>query len=45
VTTPLSGQDIAEVVWYVVNTPPHVNINDILVMPTAQASATQVVRS
>ena len=43
--TPLSGQDIAEVVWYVVNTPPHVNINDILVMPTAQASATQVVRS
>lgn len=43
--TPLSGPDIAEVVWYVVNTPPHVNINDILVMPTAQASATQVVRS
>ncbi len=41
---PLSGADIAEVVWYVTNTPPHVTINDILVMPTAQASATQVTR-
>ncbi|MDX1907383.1 MAG: SDR family oxidoreductase [Bacteroidia bacterium] len=42
--TPLSGHDIAEVVRYVASTPPHVTINDIVVMPTAQASAQQVVR-
>jgi 3-hydroxy acid dehydrogenase/malonic semialdehyde reductase len=41
---PLTGHDIAEVIWYVANTPPHVTINDILVMPTAQAAATQVFR-
>ena len=41
---PLTGKDIAEVIWYVANTPAHVTINDILVMPTAQASATTVYR-
>lgn len=37
---PLSGNDVAEVVAFVVNLPEHVNINDLLLMPTAQASAT-----
>lgn len=37
--TPLSAEDIANVIWYVSSLPPHVNINDILVMPVAQASA------
>lgn len=37
--TPLRAEDIAGVIWYVSSLPPHVNINDILVMPTAQASA------
>lgn len=37
--TPLSAEDIANVIWYVSSLPPHVNINDILVMPIAQASA------
>ncbi|MEO0470861.1 MAG: SDR family NAD(P)-dependent oxidoreductase [Bacteroidota bacterium] len=41
---PLSGKDIADVVFYVAGTPPHVTINDILVMPTAQASAFAVHR-
>jgi len=35
------AKDIADAVLFVVSRPPHVNINDILVMPTAQASATQ----
>ena len=37
--TPLTGEDIAETILFVVTRPPHVNINDMLVMPTAQASA------
>jgi 3-hydroxy acid dehydrogenase / malonic semialdehyde reductase len=37
--TPLCAEDIAGVIFYVASLPPHVNINDILVMPTAQASA------
>lgn len=36
---PLSGEDVAEVVAYVTTLPSHVNINDLLIMPTAQASA------
>lgn len=36
---PLSGQDVAEVVTYVTTLPDHVNINDLLIMPTSQASA------
>lgn len=37
--TPLTGSDIAQVVWFVAQAPPHVNIADVLVLPTAQASA------
>ncbi len=36
---PLRGEDVADVVYYVSNLPKHVNINDVLVMPTAQAAA------
>lgn len=42
---PLSGDDIADVIYYCVSLPEHVNINDVLVMPTAQASSTTVHRS
>ncbi len=38
---PLRPEDIAEVCYYVTTLPPHVNINDVLIMPTAQANATQ----
>lgn len=38
--TPLSAQDIADTVFYVTNLPPHVCINDLVIMPTAQASGT-----
>lgn len=42
--TPLTGNDIAEVIWWISAQPPHVNINDIVVMPTAQANTSQVWR-
>jgi NADP-dependent 3-hydroxy acid dehydrogenase YdfG len=37
---PLKAEDIANAILYVVNTPAHVNIAEIVMMPTAQASTT-----
>lgn len=37
--TPLSGKDIAETILFVLSRPAHVNIDNLLIMPTAQASA------
>lgn len=37
--TPLCAQDIAETIVFVVSRPAHVNIDDLLIMPTAQGSA------
>jgi len=37
---PLLPDDVAAVVYYTTTLPPHVNINDLVLMPTAQASAT-----
>jgi NADP-dependent 3-hydroxy acid dehydrogenase YdfG len=37
---PLVAEDIAEIIHFVVTRPNHVNIADLVVMPTAQASAT-----
>jgi len=39
---PLRGEDIADIVTYVVNTPEHVNILNLIVLPTAQRSAHMV---
>lgn len=39
---PLAGTDIADIVTYVVNAPEHVNILDLVVVPTAQRSAHMV---
>lgn len=36
---PLLAEDIADVIYFAATRPPHVNINDLLIMPTAQASA------
>ncbi len=41
---PLHAEDIADAAYYVTTLPPHVNINDLLIMPTAQASATNLIR-
>jgi len=40
----LAAEDIAETIWFAVSRPAHVNINDILVMPTAQANAGTIFR-
>lgn len=42
---PLTPEDIAETIFWVANRPAHVNINDILIMPSAQATATNVIRN
>ncbi len=36
---PLLAEDIAEVIFFAASRPAHVNINDLLIMPTAQATA------
>lgn len=41
---PLVAKDIAEIIAFVVTRPAHVNITDLLVLPTAQASAVFVDR-
>ena len=41
---PLVANDIAEAIWFVVSRPAHVNINDMLIMPTAQATGTIINR-
>ena len=42
---PLIAADIADAISYVVNRPKHVNINDMLIMPTVQATATIIKRN
>ncbi len=42
--TPLSAADVAETIWYVASRPAHVNINDLVLMPTAQATGTLIHR-
>lgn len=37
---PLKAEDIAETIYFAATRPPHVTINDIVIMPTAQASPT-----
>ncbi len=41
---PLHAQDVAETIWFAVSRPAHVNINDMIVMPTAQANTTHLLR-
>ena len=41
---PLTPQDIAETVFWVASRPAHVNINDIIIMPTVQANSTTTLR-
>ncbi|UFH36159.1 SDR family NAD(P)-dependent oxidoreductase [Flavobacterium acetivorans] len=41
---PLQAEDIADIIHFVISRPYHVNIADLIVMPTAQASSTLVKR-
>jgi NADP-dependent 3-hydroxy acid dehydrogenase YdfG len=43
--TPLTGDDIADCIAWAITRPPHVNIDEIVVRPLAQASATEVARA
>lgn len=43
--TPLSPEDIADIIWFAVTRPPHVNIADLTVMSLDQASSTVVNKS
>lgn len=39
---PLNANDVAETIWFVASRPGHVNINEMVVMPTAQANTTSI---
>jgi 3-hydroxy acid dehydrogenase / malonic semialdehyde reductase len=41
---PLTAQDVAEVILFCATRPPHVNVSEVLVLPTDQAGATLVHR-
>jgi len=41
---PLKAEDIADTIWYAVNAPKHVQIADVVILPTAQAAASIVNR-
>ena len=40
--SPLQAEDIARIIFFVLEQPPHVNIADLVVLPTDQASSTQI---
>jgi len=42
--TPLTPEDIADVIGYCASCPPHVTISNVVIMPTDQAAATMVYR-
>ncbi|WP_183580062.1 SDR family NAD(P)-dependent oxidoreductase [Mucilaginibacter sp. X5P1] len=41
---PLVAEDVAETIWFAVSRPKHVNINELVVMPTAQANGSTIFR-
>jgi len=42
--TPLYAEDIAEAILFTVTRPPHVNIDDLVIMPTSQARSRKIIR-
>ncbi|WP_053238761.1 SDR family NAD(P)-dependent oxidoreductase [Sandaracinus amylolyticus] len=38
-TSPITGEDVAETIWWVANLPPHLNVNRLEVMPVSQSFA------
>lgn len=41
---PLTPNDVADTVLYCASCPPHVNISEVIIMPTDQAAVTQIAR-
>ena len=42
--TPLTGEDVAQAVVFCATRPPHANVRELVLMPTAQAAAVHLVR-
>lgn len=42
---PLHPEDIAETIWFCASRPAHVNIADVLILPTAQANSVTVIKN
>ncbi len=42
---PITAQDVADAILYMITRPPHVNVQDVVLMGTQQASATTIHRS
>lgn len=42
---PLTPDDVAETIYWMASRPAHVNINDVIIMPSAQANSTTVKRN
>jgi 3-hydroxy acid dehydrogenase / malonic semialdehyde reductase len=42
---PLQPNDVAETIWFMASRPPHVTIQDVLIMPSAQSSASIILRN
>ena len=42
--TALCADDIADAIWYVASRPAHVNINDMVIMPSAQANTVHLLK-
>lgn len=41
---PLAADDVAQAIWYAASRPEHVNINELIIMPSAQANSSIVFR-
>jgi len=41
----LVAQDIADAIWFTISRPRHVNINELIIMPSAQPVAGEVIRN
>ncbi len=41
---PLNGEDVADVIRFIITRPAHVNVSDVILFPAAQASSTVVYR-
>jgi len=41
---PLTPDDIAEAIWWMINRPAHVNINEMIITPSVQANTRDIIR-
>jgi 3-hydroxy acid dehydrogenase/malonic semialdehyde reductase len=41
---PLEAEDVAEVIFFAASQPKHVNLNDIVITPTAQANTVYIAK-